>query len=37
VRWLTEVEQWSGEKAHDLAGEYEFALDLLDEYDRNRT
>jgi hypothetical protein len=37
VRWLTEIEGWSGEKALDLAVEYDFAMDLLDEYDRNRT
>jgi hypothetical protein len=37
VRWLTEIEHWSDEKADDLAVQYEFALGLLDEYDRDRT
>jgi hypothetical protein len=37
VRWLTEIEHWPEEGAHDLAIEYEFALGLLDEYDRHRT
>ncbi|AFK54015.1 hypothetical protein [Tistrella mobilis] len=37
VRWLTEVEGWPDDKAHDLAIEYEFGLALLNEYDRTRT
>ncbi|MGK9236351.1 hypothetical protein KXS07_31505 [Inquilinus limosus] len=36
VRWLTEVEGWSDDNAHDLAIEYEFGLALLDEYDRDQ-
>ncbi len=34
ARWLIEVEDWPAHKAHALAIEYEFALDLLAEYDR---
>jgi hypothetical protein len=37
MRWLTEVEGWPDEQAQDLALQYEFALDLLDKYERNRT
>lgn len=37
MRWLTEVEGWSEQTAHDLAVEYEFGLKLLDEYDRDRS
>jgi hypothetical protein len=36
VRWLTEVQGWPDDKAHDLAIEYEFGLALLDAYDRTR-
>ncbi len=35
TRWLTEVEGWPEDQAHDLAIEYEFGLALLDEYDRS--
>ena len=34
-RWLEEVENWPSEVATDLVLEYEFALNLLDEYDRS--
>jgi hypothetical protein len=34
ARWLIEVEDWPDNKAHALDIEYEFALDLLAEYDR---
>jgi len=37
IRWLTEIENWPEETAHDLAIQYEFALELLDEYDRDRS
>ena len=37
VRWLVEVEHWSEEIAHDLAIEYEFALDLLERYEQSRS
>lgn len=33
-RWLEEVENWPSEVATKLVLEYEFALNLLDEYDR---
>jgi hypothetical protein len=36
ARWLTEVEGWSTETAHELAIDYEFALSLLEQYDRTR-
>lgn len=32
ARWLVEVEGWSDDKAHDLVVQYEFGLELLDEY-----
>ena len=34
-RWLEEVEHWPSEVATELALEYEFALNLLNEYDRS--
>lgn len=34
VRWLTKVESWPSDVAHDLGVEYEFARKLLSEYDR---
>ncbi|MCB9947252.1 MAG: hypothetical protein H6842_05405 [Rhodospirillaceae bacterium] len=37
IRWLTEVERWPEDKAHELAADYEFGLDLLDEYNRDRS
>jgi hypothetical protein len=36
-RWLTEVEGWDDDHAHELVIEYEFALDLLREYDSERS
>lgn len=33
-RWLVEEERWSDEAAFDLVCEYEFALGLLDRFDR---
>jgi hypothetical protein len=33
-RWLSEVDNWPDNEARALAIEYEFALDLLAEYDR---
>ncbi|MDJ0448819.1 hypothetical protein [Methylocystis sp. JR02] len=36
MRWLVEVENWPEEKAHDLAIQYEFGLDLLKAYDSRR-
>jgi len=36
IRWLIEVENWPEEKAHDLAIQYEFGLDLLKAYDKNQ-
>ena len=36
ARWLTEVEGWSSETAHELAIDYEFALGLLRKYDASR-
>jgi len=36
ARWLTEVEDWTEERAHRLVEEYEFAQRLLDEYDESR-
>jgi hypothetical protein len=36
IRWLVEVEKWPEEKAHDLALQYEFGLDLLKAYDGRR-
>ena len=35
IRWMTEIEGWPEDQAHDLAIQYEFALKLLDEYDRD--
>lgn len=34
VRWLDEVEGWSEDKAQELALDYEFALGLLEQYDK---
>lgn len=36
VRWLIEVEHWPDDTAHDLAIEYEFALELLEQYDKTQ-
>lgn len=36
ARWLTEIEGWDDGHAFTLAVEYEFALELLSEYDRHR-
>lgn len=36
VRWLIEVERWPESTAHDLAIQYEFAIELLERYDRIR-
>lgn len=36
VRWFVEVEDWSDDKAHELAIDYEFALGLLKQYDQSR-
>ena len=36
-RWLEEVENWPPEVATELVLEYEFALNLLNEYDRSFT
>lgn len=36
VRWLIEVERWPEGTAHDLAIQYEFAIELLEHYDRTR-
>ncbi len=36
ARWLTEVEGWTEDRAHRLVVEYEFAQELLDEYDLHR-
>ncbi|MBN8755164.1 MULTISPECIES: hypothetical protein [Variovorax] len=33
-RWLIEVEQWPDSVAERLTGEYDFALDLLKQYDK---
>jgi hypothetical protein len=30
VRWLTEVEEWPVEVAHEMQSEFEFAMELLD-------
>lgn len=35
ARWLHEVENWPEEAARELAIDYEFALDLLGQYDRS--
>jgi len=34
ARWLIEIEGWDEDHAHELVIEYEFALALLDKYDR---
>ena len=34
MRWLVEVEGWPEEVADKLASQYEFGLDLLDQYDQ---
>lgn len=36
IRWLSEVENWPEDTAHDLAIQYELGLDLLKAYDENR-
>jgi hypothetical protein len=36
-RWLIEVEGWDDDHAHKLVGEYEFARDLLVQYDQHLT
>lgn len=36
LRWLMEVERWPEEQAWDLATQYDFALELLAEYDRRK-
>ena len=36
ARWLTEVDGWSADMAHQLAVEYEFGLALLTSYDTLR-
>ena len=36
-RWLIEVDGWSGDPARELVLEYEFALGLLDQYDRSQS
>lgn len=33
TRWLEEIDGWDEESAHDLAGQYETALSLLQRYD----
>lgn len=33
IRWLHEIERWDEESAHELAGQYETALSLLQRYD----
>jgi hypothetical protein len=33
IRWLHEIEGWDEESAHELAGQYETALSLLQRYD----
>jgi hypothetical protein len=35
VRWLSEIEGWSIDTAHELARDYEFALQLLEKYDNS--
>jgi hypothetical protein len=35
-RWLHEVWHWPEDKAHDLSSQYEFAQELLDDYDKGR-
>ena len=34
IRWLHEIEGWDEESAHELAGQYETALSLLQHYDK---
>jgi len=34
TRWLSEIEGWDKESAHELAGQYETALSLLQHYDK---
>jgi hypothetical protein len=36
ARWLVEVEGWIPERAQELAIDYEFALGLLEQYDRSQ-
>ena len=33
IRWLTEIDNWPDDWAHDLAVQYEQGMDLLEEYD----
>jgi len=35
ARWLVEVDGWPGERARELAIDYEFALGLLERYDQS--
>lgn len=37
ARWLSEVEGWPSDTAHELAIAYEFALGLLQKYDQSRS
>lgn len=37
VRWLVEVDGWPSEQAQDLAIQYEFALELLEQYDNSHS
>lgn len=36
ARWLHEIERWPSDRAHDLARDYEYSLDLLDHNDQRR-
>jgi hypothetical protein len=36
-RWLIEEWHWPEDTAHDLASEYDFARELLDDYDKGKT
>ncbi len=36
ARWLSEVDGWPSDTAHELAIDYEFALGLLQKYDQSR-
>lgn len=36
VRWLTEIDKWPEDRASELAIEYEFALELLRQYDQSK-
>ena len=37
TRWLVEEWRWPEDRAFDLAVEYEFARELLDDYDESST